>query len=157
MKPHKYKGVLAEKQTPHLPPELWFETPDRKLEVLRSRQELLFDALFADCDVPRDSEDGWMRVALTLAARHIKAFAPIPNAKLGRPSQNAAEDHEITLEMARIIGTGKTTRNAAQILAKRRGKNESVGSIEQRYRRTMAEWKKAHDQIELAKRAVQRK
>ena len=111
--------------------------------ALLERQAALVDALFEDCGVARDAPDGSHRVMLVLAERHVPAFGP-DAAKVGR-HRRATDDVDLVRAMRELEVKGKSIRNAARIVAERRG--ETADGVEARYRRIIADWRKAHIEV----------
>ena len=161
VKPYKYKGILAKHYSLKLPLADWLRGPEKEpsadgIKAVQQQLGALDDALFLDCGVDRKAADGWMQVALKLAARHVPAFQLDTSKKMGAPRRNH-DDGELTLEIAALLGKGKTIKNAARIVATRRRKGESPEAIEQRYHRTMKDWKRADDIVKGWVRAAQQK
>ena len=156
-KVHKYSGAMAEPPPIELPLKDWF-VPIEKFSgegrrVLRKRDEDLHAALFVDCGVDGTRPDGWQRVALVLAERHVPAFMSAPQAKRGRPSERSG-DHDLALEIHRLMSERQTIKNAARIVAKRRNPKKSPGErqaeadrLEARYHRYIKDLKTAHDNV----------
>jgi hypothetical protein len=144
-KPYKYKGILANK---------------RKLLALVDKNPIIENALrivydmdthalirelFADCGAGHFNPDwekglgiglegaAWRQVALTLAERHVKGFQYAVNAQKGRPKRT--DEHEIWAAITPRLANGQSLRQAADLVAKERQKDESFHVIESAYRR----------------------
>src|SRR5262249_4926705 len=105
------------------------------------RQAALEDALFKDCGIERGIPDDWKRLALVLAERHVPAFGPDVAKKRGRPPP-ADDDENLVRAMHELVVSGKSIRAAARIIANRR--KETANGVEARYRRILADWRRAH-------------
>jgi hypothetical protein len=112
--------------------------------ALLERQAALEDVLFKDCGIERGAPDAWKRLALALAERHVPAFGPDLEKKRGRP-RRATDDDDLVRAVHELVAAGKSIRNAAQIVAKRR--KESASGVEARYRRILADWRKADEWV----------
>ena len=124
------------------------------IAAFEKRQADLEAALFKDCGVEPGRPDGWKRVALVLANRHVPAFGPEDLAKgKGRP-RLATDDVDLVRAMHELVMAKKSIRNAAQIVATRR--KESANGVEARYRRIIASWRKAHAEVMQNKRSRRR-
>jgi hypothetical protein len=112
--------------------------------ALLERQAALVDALFEDCGVDRGAPEGYERVMLVLAKRHVPAFGPDLEKKRGRP-RRATDDVDLVHAVHELVVAGKSIRSAARIVAKRR--KESANGVEARYRRILAGWRKAAEWV----------
>lgn len=149
---HKYRGLLAEP-----PKDPWPKIDDPRYNPfdpkwqdairagITAQREELVSALFEDCDVASTEDDRlasstWQRVALTLAQRHVPAFQK--KGKPGRDKGPKATDDSLMLEMQALIVNGESIKNAARLVAKRRGVTDEKGiaTFETHYHRTLKDW-----------------
>ena len=155
-KAYVYHGVLA--KPPPIKLSLLDMLPTDPIQpstiaALLERQAALVDALFENCGVARDAPDGSHRVMLVLAERHVPAFGA-DAAKVGRHRRVATDDEDLVRAMRELEVKGKSIRNAARIVAERRG--ETADGVEARYRRIIADWRKAHAEVMQNKRKRRR-
>ena len=147
---YKYTGLLGEPPADPFPriddPSYDpFDPDSQKMVVARASAQLSerIEALFNDCNVELADPAGWMKVSLTLAERHIRAFQGNA-AKRGRKK---TVDDSLVLEMGALIKEGHSIKNAATIVLKRRDVTDKkqIAALEIHFHRTRDEWKMDHE------------
>lgn len=144
---YKYTGLLGQPPADPFPaiddPSYSpFDSKSRERVVAQARAQLneRIEALFKDCGANSADPEGWRKVALTLAKRHIRAFKDPP-----RPGRKKAVDYEIIFELHSIVQEGQSVKNAARILLKRRGKADEkrAAALETAYYRELRDYEQS--------------
>jgi hypothetical protein len=161
--PYKYKGILGEPRPVRLPLGYWLDPANKEYEakaiaMYEAQEETYIDALFLDCDVPRDDHHGWRHVAMTLAKRHVKGFQSAITKRMGRaPKRPPDEEFALLEEMQALIWAGQSIRNAARLVASKHRGKLTAGGLDSTYRRFVRQGKAAEAELKNMLQASRQK
>ncbi|HQS18808.1 hypothetical protein [Reyranella sp.] len=138
---YKYSGLLGRRPADPFPeiddPSYNPFDPKSRERIeanIRAQFNERVEALFKDCKVDWADPEGWRKVALTLAERHIIAFKG--SSKAGR---KRTVDFNVIAEMHSIVQEGESIKNAARIVLQRRGRTDQrrAAALETAYAREL--------------------